>query len=306
MASKPPEQTGALVVGSTGLIGRSLMVRLHTAYHPVLGTVRRESGDPRRSLMLDLSRDIVEQRLLQFANAIQVVYLCGAVSRFEDCERNRQTSYLVNVQNTVRVAELLAGRGVTIVFLSSSAVFCGENAFEEEEAVPLPTTEYGRQKAEAEKRLRSLAVAQGKMLANVIIVRLAKVLSVNLPLVAGWLEKLRKGESITAFDDLVMAPVSLDFATEFLVTASQAKAPATFHISGDMDVSYYDFACCLARKIGVNEKKVIPISSAESGKTISYRPRFNALSMKHTSRITGTFPQTLETVVDDILKESDA
>lgn len=90
----------------------------------------------------------------------------------------------MNVSNTVRIAELLAGRGAKTVFLSTNAAFSGNNSYQDEDAVLLPVTEYGRQKVEAEKRLLALG-GSAPARSHVIIARLTKVLCAPMPLTRG-------------------------------------------------------------------------------------------------------------------------
>lgn len=294
---------GALVVGGSGLIGHALMERLPEVYGPVIGTVRRiEAGNASSPVILDLSKHIPDQPLLGLADKVRTAFLCAAIPRFEDCERDREGSFLVNVSNIVRIAELLVGRGVKIVFLSTNAVFNGDNAYEAESSIPTTATEYGRQKAEAEKRLRALGgLEPGK--SHVIIARLTKVLSARMPLIRGWVESLKRGEAIQAFDDLVLAPVSLSYATKALIRLSTSAAPGTYHVSGARDVTYHDFAVQLAEALGCPKQLVSPVKTPVGGGWQIIKPRYSAVAMKKTEKAISTAPQNLKDVAKDIVEE---
>ena len=61
-----------------------------------------------------------------------------------------------------------------------------------------PVSEYGRQKARTEAALRQ-HMDRG---APVAILRLAKVVSPDMPLIDGWIEALAAGKPIRAFRDM--------------------------------------------------------------------------------------------------------
>lgn len=294
---------GALVVGSSGLIGLSLMKRLPESYAPVIGSIRRrEFGNTPDVIILDLSKNISDQPLLDLTDNIRTAFLCAAIPRFEECERNRDVTFLVNVSNTVRVAELLVSRGVRVVFLSTNAVFSCDNPYPEESSVPCPNTEYGRQKAEAEKRLLSLGglAARGS---HVIIARLTKVLSARMPLICGWVEYLSRGKPIQAFDDLSFAPVSLDYATRALIRLGNSAVPGIYHLSGASDITYYDFALQLAETLGRPKNMVLPVKTPLQEGWRIIKPRFSALAMGFTEKVISMPPQNLKDVTKNVVEE---
>ena len=121
-----------------------------------------------------------------------------AQSNFAECERDAAGTRLVNVTGNVAIAKLLMGQGVFVVFLSSSAVFDGLEPLPKSGAAPSPGTEYGRQKAEAERQLLELDEGRG----HVAIVRLTKAFSFDTPIVRRLLQHLDKGKRFEAFSDL--------------------------------------------------------------------------------------------------------
>ena len=65
-----------------------------------------------------------------------------------------------------------------------------------------PITEYGRQKAEVERRISKLG-------SSVSIVRFTKILGQVYPLFSSWLKTLQENKPIHPFSDMYMAPVDL-------------------------------------------------------------------------------------------------
>lgn len=128
----------ALVVGGAGYIGSALVCALRGRGIETDYTTRQT---------LDLLAPI------QARPGFDIVYICAAITRFIDCERNRSVAYRTNVDGPLRVAK--AFLPAAIVFLSSEAAETAGN------------TEYGAFKRTAELNLRTVC--------DPIIVRLADV-----------------------------------------------------------------------------------------------------------------------------------
>ena len=86
-----------------------------------------------------------------------------------------------------RLAQALSASGAFPVLLSTNLVFDGTVPYRGPDDPVCPRTEYGRQKAAAE---RAVLAAGGA------VVRLTKVLGPDDPLVTGWVARLRRGEPV--------------------------------------------------------------------------------------------------------------
>lgn len=299
-------RSGALVIGSTGLIGRALMRALPSRFKQVWGTVRGATGP--NLLRLDLAEPVLanpqeRQAFVDLSAAMRCAFFCSAVTRYEDCARDPISSYKINVTHTVELADFLLRHGVHVICLSSNAVFDGAHAMCPEDAAPTPVTEYGRQKAAAERALQNCPAARSGGDGNVTIFRLTKVLSAQLPLIAGWIGDLGSGKSIKAFDDLVFAPVSLRHAVSALLRLAMSEKPGIYHLSGSADISYHDFACALAARMGIDARRIERGHAAERAGAAPL-PRFSAMRMDQTQRLIGETPQRMDEVIEDLLEEA--
>jgi dTDP-4-dehydrorhamnose reductase len=102
-------------------------------------------------------------------------------------------------RGSAAIARALAGRGAHVVLLSTNGVFDGAKPFRAASDVPDGATVYGRSKALAEAKLRAIDP-------RAAVLRLTRVFVPGEPLLVGWAEKLRAGEPVEAFADLVAAP----------------------------------------------------------------------------------------------------
>ena len=292
-----------LVLGGDGLIGRAVRDVLERREEEVHLTTRRP-GAGATAVQLDLAApDCSVERmpglLRLFDGEPPVVYLAAAISGYAQCEADPAATRRVNVDNLVQVADELVRRGAFVVFPSSSAVFSGARAIHTETDPTDPVSEYGRQKAEAEARLSRLAAGAAGG-SGVAIVRLTKVVAPGSGVTAAWIDALRAGRSIEAARDLRLAPISLLYAARNLVDLGAARRSGTFHLSGEGEIAYSDFAGLLAAGLGAGADKVVPVNIRErfDGSAL---PQVGLLDMSLTIARTGIRPQPAAEVIPYLL-----
>ncbi|CBN55121.1 MULTISPECIES: sugar nucleotide-binding protein [Kamptonema] len=250
----------SLIVGADSSMGRALAARLISAGKPVIETTRRHDTLSETRIFIDLTKEIANWHP---PAKIDVAYLCAAVTSLEQCRQDPVHSAEVNVRNTLSLAKDLIARGTFVVFLSTNQVYDGSIPLRKADDKVCPQTEYGRQKAEAEKQLLAL----GNL---VSIVRFTKVLSSRVPLFQGWIQALRNNQEIHPFLDMVMAPVPLYFAADVLSRLGELRLPGIVQVSGEKDISYDEVAYYLARQIDANLDLVKPRNSKE----VNLQPEF--------------------------------
>jgi len=212
------------------------------------------------------------------------------------CEADPETTGRANVTGTIRLAKRLLASRTRITFLSSNAVFDGNSPHLDENSERCPSTEYGRQKAAVEQALLSLSNGVGR----ISIVRLAKTLSTGSGMAAEFLRHLAAGESCRAFDDLTMAPISVDYVVRALREIAANEMSGIFHLSGAEEMSYADFARRLANHIGASESLVRPCVSADAGVKVLFRPANPALGMARTRQLLQIEPEPIEHLLTSV------
>lgn len=244
-----------LVIGADGLIGRALADYLKIVGKSVLETTKRPDTISEKRLLLDLAEDISDWQLPEH---ISVAYICAAVTSLSDCRKDPSQTKKINVTNTIALAGRLVEKGAFVVFPSTNLVFDGSAPFQRADYPVCPNTEYGRQKAEAERELLKLGEP-------VAIVRFTKILGHDTPLFRGWIKALKNNEVIHPFSDMVMSPVPLSFVVEVLYRVAWQRRPGIFQVSGREDISYAAAAHFIADRIGARQELVQPIRTTESG-----------------------------------------
>ncbi len=262
-----------LVVGGSGIIGRSLADHLAQSGRSVVRTTRkREPG----WLTFDLSGDRFSENDL---SGITVAYICAGVTALEQCRKYPAETRAVNVVGTLRLVDMLVSRGVFVVFLSSNLVFDGSSPHMSPDAQTNPLTEYGRQKAEAERQLLQYG-------GRCCVARLTKVLGPGNSLLCGWRDAMLRGVSVRPFCDMVMAPVSLDFAVRAVALIGLRRDAGIIQVSARQDVTYEQAARHLATRLDLPGDVISPLHVADSGLAPESVPAHTTLD---TSRLSSDY-----------------
>lgn len=135
------------VVGSSGFIGGKLYDYL-SEFRPI--SVGRANSE----IYLDLS-DNNYSELLSVVKEDDVVILLAAISSPDECERNYEEAYEINVKNTVALISLLIEKRARVLFSSSDAVFGAAKNVCLDDTDKQPFGKYGQMKSEVEEYFKN-------------------------------------------------------------------------------------------------------------------------------------------------------
>ena len=289
------EPMRVLVVGGDGQIGRALVAGLPGHGLAAIGSTRQpEQAGPNR-VFLDLEGNLDGWICPE---PIQAAVLAAAVTKIDACERDPEATARVNVGANLTLANLLASRGVYVVFLSSNQVFDGTRPHRLVSEPTSPQTVYGRQKAEVESRLLA---RDGKA----AVLRLTKVVTPGLPLFNAWAASLRSGEPVRPFRDLVMAPLSVSFVVDVVAALVKCRPAGLLQASGPVDVTYADVAIHIARRVSADPTLVRPQDSSDNGLPAIFAPRNTTLDTSRLQNELGLIPPDVWSAIDSSLLPRD-
>jgi dTDP-4-dehydrorhamnose reductase len=278
-----------LIVGSDGTIGAALSLALRAKGHAVIGTTRRQANAKLPgAIFLDLSADGSVS-----LPDVDVAVICAALARFEDCRKHPELAQRVNVDRPIEIAGQVLGRGGRVLLLSTSAVFDCLTPHRLAEDPRAPRSAYGRLKAETESRL--LEVGRGAS-----VLRLTKVVRPNAGILVDWIDSLKKGRAVTAFDDHRFCPLPLDAVVEALVAVVESGKDGLFQISGDDDISYADAARHLAAGLGLSENSVSTAGASSGGIASDEMTPYTSLDTRRLTAMTGFVPPTAIEVLESV------
>jgi dTDP-4-dehydrorhamnose reductase len=245
-----------LIVGGDSVIGSALSAYWQAKGISHCASTRSGEAVSEKRLYIELaSKSWPELK----KNRYDAVVFCAAVTKLADCEDHPETTRKINVEATIALANLLSRRGSYLLLLSTNQVFDGSLPMRKVSEQVCPVNEYGRQKAEAERLI--LQIPRSAAL------RLTKVIHPDMSLLKQWESSLQAGQPIEAFADMNIAPIFLEDVVARIDNLIQNRETGIFHLSGERDVSYYEFAKNYFKSIP-NAKFLIKKSYMKNSQTI--------------------------------------
>lgn len=281
-----------LIVGGDSLIGRAVGEGFATAGDNVYFSTRRGPYGSAQRPYLDLLAIATGAMDPNSLPPVDIAILAAAVARVNDCEAAPEETWQVNVEGSARVARCLAAQGAYVVMLSSDKVFDGRVAQRRRDDPPCPETAYGRQKAALEAIVLELPGGA--------VLRLSKVLLPSLALLADWTAALRQGQTVEAFDDFTLAPVTPEHIGRVVRAMAAERSPGLFHCTGAADRSYAELAAMLAAAVGADPALVLARPTPDHIVSPAARCPHTALDMSEEGRRWGIEPPTMEAVVAEL------
>ena len=261
---------------------------LQEAGEPVIGTTRRQEAVDDRHMYLDLSDN---PDGWDWHRHICIAFICAGVTQHYACTRNPVGTARVNVHGVCDLLDKLVEQGAFVVYMSSNAVFDGSVAHRQADEPTSPITEYGRQKAEAEKGI-------GQFADSAAIVRFTKIVGPATEPFSGWRVALGKGETIHPFSDMYLAPVPLSFAVSVLRLIGDRRLSGIFQVSGERDVSYSEAALLGGCLLGAPSKLVQPMEAEQSGRWLGQLPAHTTLNVDRLKSALGTEPPDVRWTIE--------
>ena len=281
-----------LVIGSDSFLGSNFLKYLDNFKISYVATSRRvvhAQGESKRFLDLD------SWQQFDFKDNFTHAVIFAGISGYENCA-NEPNSWNINVTCTVGLSEFLMSKGLRVAVISSSAVFSSTTDAADEYTPVNPDSEYGRQKAEMEKL--SIALAGNQNHSALTIVRPTKVMCKNTKIFLNWQEHILQDKNLIVFEDLFIAPISLDYFCKSLTSIILSNKPGIYHLSGDQSVSYASLALKYASALRPEFKKIKYVKSDEK---VFYKHTSGKLTMKNTVNSFQIHPQSISDFLRDVL-----
>ncbi len=260
-----------LVTGANGQLGNELRLHAKGSVHRFIFT--DVSSQPEvETVYLDITdRDAV--RLVCDSESVDLIVNCAAYTNVDRAEDDEATADLLNRVAPSNLAEVAAGRGATLIHISTDYVFPGDGCppLRETDKVG-PRSAYGRTKLGGERAV----VNSG---CNYIILRTAWLYS---PFGKNFVKTMGKltgaNDSVKVVVDQVGSPTSaadLADAIMHIVDGGLLGCRGIYHFSDEGAVSWYDFAKAICELKG-DVCDVRPCLSGEFPSRVD-RPHYSVL-----------------------------
>ncbi|MFH1593946.1 MAG: sugar nucleotide-binding protein [Candidatus Omnitrophota bacterium] len=265
----PLELPKTVIIGRSGYLGSAFFEAYRTSHRDCVGTVRRkeEQSDSRLDLL-----EVNTSRLKLKERGYKDALILAGITDISECEKNKEFSRKVNVDGTLELIRQLAASGMKPIFTSSDCVFDGYSGGYRDKSDRSPIVEYGRHKAEVEKKIDE--ITEG----NYLIIRLSKIFSLNrndgtlLDEMAGI---LMSGGTIRAAHDQIFCPTLRSDLVRVVADLQSRGICGVVNVCSPERWSRYDLAIEMARALGCDTRKISRVSLDEIG--------FNTMRPKNTS-----------------------
>ena len=180
------------------------------------------------------------------------ILLLAAETKRTFCQNNKKNSYNVNVNQIYKIAKYFSYKNSKIIFFSSGVIYDGLPFSAKANNLPTPICEYGIQKFELEKKLIELK--------NILILRLPKIEYPEMSFLKNWINLNKKGIAVKLFTDVYINPLRVEDLikkTFKILNHPKKNKNYIYNISGNKNLSYYEFGKNWLSKIYFTKPKII-------------------------------------------------
>jgi dTDP-4-dehydrorhamnose reductase len=281
-----------LITGITGLLGRSLYNTTRKE-HKLCGLYYPERDLPITFDIPVFPINITEKKIM--AKIIKdfkpdVVIHTAGIGNVDYAEQNKEEAHRINVGGTRTIIDLCEQNDIRLIYISSNAVFNGNDPLYSETDSTGPIHYYGKLKVEAEELVKSIKT-------DWVIVRPILMYGWPYPaersnLVVFWLNTLRSCQPIKVVDNVYSKPLYSHSCAEAIWAIIDQKKKGLYHVAGLDHLSLYEFALLTANVFQLNEKLINPVPDSYFPE-LTPRPRDTSFSTEKIERELGFKPMSV-------------
>lgn len=278
-----------LITGITGLLGRSLY-NTTSREHDLCGLYYPERNLPIAFDVLVFSVDITDEEIMAKITKDfkpDVIIHTAGIGNVDYAEQNKKETHRINVGGTQTIIDLCEEDNIRLIYISSNAVFSGNNPLYSEEDNMSPVNYYGELKVEAEKLVKSSKT-------DWVIIR--PILMYGWPYpgersnhVVIWLNALRSGQPIKVVDNVYSKPLYSHSCAEAIWTIIEQKKKGLYHVAGLDHISLYEFALLTADVFQLDKELITPVPDTYFSE-LAPRPRDTSFSTEKIEKEFGFKP----------------
>jgi dTDP-4-dehydrorhamnose reductase len=283
-----------LITGVSGLLGINLASETMKE-HDIVGIDRGKLVNaPFQVLHEDLSDLGSIESLL---DAVRPAWLinCAALADLDACEEEPYHAKVLNTLLPAALAKACKARGISLVHISTDAVFDGQKSgFYTEQDETNPLNVYARTKLEGEQ-----AVAAENPSAIIARVNFyGWSLNGRRSLAEFFHNNLSTNKSMSGFTDAIFCPMLVNDTARTLVKMLKQGLTGLYHLVGPQSMSKYQFGVEVARKFNLKEGGISPRSIHTSNLTAK-RSHNLSLSTNKLSTVLGESLPEFSTGLDE-------
>jgi dTDP-4-dehydrorhamnose reductase len=269
-----------VVTGSSGLLGANLAVDLHRLGHEVIALYNQHSVlfPGICSVQCDLRDSVRFSDLIQRFHPKWIVH-AAALTDVDWCEEHTIECLSINSEAARFVASVARSVRARLAFVSTDSIFNGEQGSYTESDQADPVNVYATSKLEGE-------VGVKHEIPDSVIVR-TNIYGWNaqpkLSLAEWIISKLRAGERVKGFDDVIFSPLLANDLGNLIHEIIVRELEGVYHAGARDSCSKYDFAIAVAQAFGY-PSSLIERSSIRNAQFKARRPRNTSLCSDRLAR----------------------
>lgn len=268
-----------LITGVNGFLGYYFINELLNHGHNVVATNRGESkltfNSPNFTYAtMDFTNEHTVEEIFKQHAPNHIIH-AGAVSKPDECEKNKMVADTINVDGTNTLLSVAKKYAAGFLFLSTDFVFDGQTGMYTETDIVNPVNYYGVTKVAAENLVMQYeytwAIVRTVLVYGKAHTKLNNILSIVC-------QKLTQGESYAVFNDQVRTPTYAGDLAKAVVTIIEKNAKGIYNICGDEILTPYDMAIATAEFLNL-DKSLIKKAATNDFVQVAQRPLKTGLNI---------------------------
>lgn len=241
-----------LIIGASGYIGKNIY-NSFSKNEKVIGTYHKNWKEG--LIYFNLENPNLENLDIDL-KSVSYALICSSITKPDDCKKNEDNSYKVNVEGTTKLIQQLFQKRIVPVFFSSEYVFDGKKGNYTESDKTAPNTIYGIQKKEIENLLLQTKKES-------LILRLSKVFGLERgdgTILTSTIDQLKRNEKIKCATDQIFSPIYIWDLVNALELALDKKLNGLYNLASPEHFSRYELSMLLKSELKLDSGEILPCS----------------------------------------------
>ena len=223
-----------------------------------------------------------------------IIINCASYNHVDDAERDLESAKAINDDGLFNISACAENVSARLIHFSTDYVFDGkkkEPYTEEDEASPI--NNYGLTKRDGEKKALRLC-------RNSQVIRTSWLYSSDDGNFASTIiKKLKDNEKLSIVDDQRGTPTSVEELSKQLFLIMKSDITGLIHASASGDTTWYEYACTIARLLGI-KADISPITSEQLGRK-ARRPKYSVMENARLKKLGLDIMRPWDTVLEEFM-----
>jgi len=236
-----------LITGASGMLGATLAdvwQDKYTIFATDLANFKKNSVKNFKEFDLFSSS---YKELINWSTPDIIVH-CAAITNVDQCEEQYKQAMAVNAESVKKLLQS-SHNNTKIIFISSEAVFSGEQHLATESDKTNPKTVYGKSKIIAEEYLKESGNSHLAVRTTIV----GKNINTSKIGFVEWvISSIKHKKEIVLFEDVLFTPITIWHLAEELEWILENNVSGTIHIAGQQPISKFEFGKQVCEKLDLD------------------------------------------------------